>query len=130
MSTAISLSLVEIGLKTKTFYHYAKFCRVPFLNCNYSTNKIFSSCPLGEPLVLLCQTKKFLVTLTDGDASTLFFGIDFTNNITTKYTSVSSMDDSPATSNLYVRTYNNDYIVRLYVHVHKINKKISICSRE
>ena len=38
MRTAISLSLVKIGLKTKFFYHYAKFCRDPFLNCNYSSS--------------------------------------------------------------------------------------------
>ena len=31
MSKAISLSLVKIGLKTKKFHHYAKFCRDPFL---------------------------------------------------------------------------------------------------
>ena len=37
MSTVISPSLVKIGLKTKNFYHYAKFCRDPFLNCNYSS---------------------------------------------------------------------------------------------
>ena len=37
MRTAISLSFVKIGLKTKKFYHYAKFCRGPFLNCNYSS---------------------------------------------------------------------------------------------
>ena len=33
MSNAISPSLVKIGLKTKKFYHYAKFCQDPFLNC-------------------------------------------------------------------------------------------------
>ena len=37
MSTVISPSLVKIGLKTKIFYHYAKFCRDPFLNFNYSS---------------------------------------------------------------------------------------------
>ena len=40
MSTAISLSLVKIGLKTNSFYHYAKFCRDPFLNCNYSNENM------------------------------------------------------------------------------------------
>ena len=36
MSTVISPSLVKIGLKTKFFYHYAKFCRDPFLSFNNS----------------------------------------------------------------------------------------------
>ena len=43
MSTVISPSLVKIGLKTKKFYHYAKFCRDPFLNCNYSSIMIYQS---------------------------------------------------------------------------------------
>ena len=43
MSTAISLSLVKIGLKTKNFYHYAKFCRDPFLNFNYSSPSMRSN---------------------------------------------------------------------------------------
>ena len=38
MSTVISPSLVKIGLKTKIFYHYAKFCRDPFLSFNNSNN--------------------------------------------------------------------------------------------
>ena len=33
MSTAIWQILVMIGLKTKFFYHYAKFWQDPFLNC-------------------------------------------------------------------------------------------------
>ena len=39
----ISPSLVKIGLKTKKFYHYAKFCPDPFLNCNYSSSMGFGS---------------------------------------------------------------------------------------
>ena len=38
MSTAIWPSLVKIGLKTKIFYHYAKFWQDPFLNLANSTN--------------------------------------------------------------------------------------------
>ena len=37
MSTAISPSLVKIGLKTKKFYQYAKFWQDPFLNCSDSS---------------------------------------------------------------------------------------------
>ena len=45
MSTVISPSLVKIGLKTKNFYHYAIFCRDPFLNCNYSSEYIINDFP-------------------------------------------------------------------------------------
>ena len=37
MSTAISPSLVKIGLKTKKIYQYAKFWQDPFLNCGDSS---------------------------------------------------------------------------------------------
>ena len=37
MSTAISLSFVKIGLKTKNFYQYAKFWQDPFLDFNDSS---------------------------------------------------------------------------------------------
>ena len=50
MSTVISPSFIKIGLKTKKFYHYAKFCRDPFLNCNYSSLR---ACSKYVPIVSL-----------------------------------------------------------------------------
>ena len=67
MSTVISPSLVKIGLKTKIFYHYAKFCRDPFLNCNYSSKNykkilIFSHLSEinGSCLVKFSYSKKYM----------------------------------------------------------------------
>ena len=55
MSTSIWLSLVKIGLKTKNFYHYAKFWQDPFLNC---VNSNYYSCNLCFQLVIGCQNAR------------------------------------------------------------------------